>query len=228
MRSRSPQQDILLAWLYEGRGDSQRAIALLDSTLARLPESDAAYATWRWVAFKQRGSAYGDSRQFAQAWPDFERALRLAAEDTGKTSLEYSQIQARHAQVLIDAGRLHDAAAALIGARRVSEERQAGAYTAIWVRLAELDAQLAQARGQAPLARRHMAEALKLAASERTADPVKLAKVRLRAADLAFQQHDVDRVRELLGEAMPALDREMSPQAPQLARARWLQKMVSR
>jgi tetratricopeptide (TPR) repeat protein len=220
------QQDVLLAWLHEGRGDSQRAIALLDSTLARLPQGDPAYATWRWVAYKQRASAHGDMGQFAQAWPDFERALQLAGEDRGDDSLEYSQIQARYAQVLLDAGRLKQSAAALAIARRLSQARHAGPYTAIWVRLAEIDAQLAQARGEIPLARRSMAEALALAAKERNADPVKIAKVRLLAAGLAFRQHDVDRARDLLRGAMPALEREMSPLAPQLAKARRLEKQV--
>jgi eukaryotic-like serine/threonine-protein kinase len=221
------QQDILLAWLYEGRGDSRRAIALLDSTLARLPEGDPAYATWRWVAYKQRASAHGDLRQFEQAWPDFEQALRRVREDRGDDSLEYSQIQARYAQVLLDAGRLNQADTALATARQLSKARNAGPYTAIWIRLAELDAQLAQARGRIPLATQHMAEALKLAEQERNSDPIKMARIKLLAADLAFRQGDAGHARDLLHEAMPALEREMSSQAPQLARARWLAKKLS-
>ncbi|WP_281851527.1 serine/threonine-protein kinase [Dyella sp. GSA-30] len=221
------QQDILLAWLYEGRGDSRRAIALLDSTLARLPQGDPTYITWRWVAYKQRASAHGDLRQFEQAWADVDEALRWVREDRGGDSIEYSQIQARYAQLLLDAGRLSQAEVALATAKRLSQARSAGPYTAIWIRLAELDAQLAQAKGQISLARQRMDEALALAEKERNSDPIKIAKVKLLAADLAFRQHDADRARSLLREAMPVLEQEMSSQSPQLAKARWLAKKTS-
>lgn len=215
------QQDIQLSWLYEGMGDNERAVDLLDTTLAALP-NEPAYDTWRWVAYKQRGSAHGELRHYALAWPDFRQSLALARADRGAESLEHAQIQARYAQVLIDAGLLQQAQSTLDTARRVSMAFDAAAYAPVWIRFAELDAQLAQARGDRELAKHHMEHALALAAKQPEADPVKLAKVKLLAAEISFQQHDRRHARAYLHEAQPVLEGALSAHSHQLTKARWL------
>lgn len=221
------QQDILLAVLYEGRGDCAGAIELLDRALAVLPRDDPAYASWRWIAYKQRASSYGELRRFDRAWADFDRAQGMAQAAHGVESVEYSQILVRRALVLVDAGRGGEAAELARRARHTGESRGAAAYAPIWVRQAELEARIAAARGDSGQARRQIERALELSLRDRDSDPVKLAKLRLVAAEMADAQGQSERARELLDQSWTVLQAELSAQAPQLARAQRLRQRLA-
>lgn len=219
--------NINLADYYARQGDYPRAIDLLDAALSKLSAQVPAHEAWRLAAYSQRGMAYAQSGRFPQAWPDLDVALNLSRA-RGEQSAEYAKTQARRALALLLAGRIDESARTLDIAQRLHLRLGIGPGTAMGAQLAEVEARVAQARGEAASATRLIERAL--AVAQRHADAISApqrAQLQTTAAQIAWSRNDPERASALLTPAIAVLERDMAPHAPQLLRARQLAAQIA-
>ncbi|WP_255357252.1 protein kinase [Lysobacter sp. Root690] len=218
--------DVTLAIHYFERGDSARALVLLDDAIARLPEDEPGMAQAIVNAHAIRANVMFDLGRTAESTTAIERALSLAKRLRGERSAKYAWVAYLHAQMLMEQGRL-DESERFLEIGRAGYARHFPGKLSVGSMFATTDSMLAKKRGDLAGARLHIEAALGY--SERIqADDLQLARIRIEAAEIYALSGDVVRARALLRQGLPELERRAPPNDEDLADARKLAVKLGR
>lgn len=219
-RGASAYDRMNLGSIQESLGDYAAAERLMRAAIADLeaaapdePQLDFYRANLgRTLMFR---GEYDEARRWV------ERALAGIAARDGEKSFGYAFQTYRLARIELAAGRL-DAAAQALHDSSATLDPMLPPQHALRVQFAVMRGQLARAHGDLVAAQKELADAETMQVALRGSDPVLLAVVRLRRAEVLAAAGDLPGARRALDAAQPVLDSALLPQAQEAVEARAL------